>query len=361
MLKGAHIWLPGLLRRGCRRRGAAPRVMLFCFADHFEPAQREDDAATLQFDRVRSWIEAYEAACRDRRDGAGRPPRHSYFFPEEQYLAGTVELLAAHCGRGFGEVEVHIHHDNDTSEAFVRKIERFKRRLAGHGLLCRDGGGAIRYGFIHGNWALDNSRRDGRWCGLNDEITLLRDTGCYADFTMPSAPAECQTRTVNAVYFADDDPRRPKSHDRGREVVFGGRGTGDLLLVQGPLALNWRRRRGLFPRLENGDVNRNNPITRDRVSLWLDAGVSVRGREETVFVKIHTHGLKPRDFDAVSGGLAGGFRAIEEECGARDVELRYVTAREMANVVLAFNDGREEPVDELLDYALAPPPALDRS
>ena len=30
---------------------------------------------------------------------------------------------------------------------------------------------------------------DGRWCGLNNELILLRDLGCYADFTLPSAPS----------------------------------------------------------------------------------------------------------------------------------------------------------------------------
>ena len=40
---------------------------------------------------------------------------------------------------------------------------------------------AARFGFIHGNWCLDNSRADGRWCGLNNELILLRELGCYAD------------------------------------------------------------------------------------------------------------------------------------------------------------------------------------
>jgi hypothetical protein len=57
----------------------------------------------------------------------------------------------------------------------------------------------IAYGFVHGNWALCNSRPDGDWCGVNEELTVLAQTGCYADFTFPSAPSPTQPRMVNAV------------------------------------------------------------------------------------------------------------------------------------------------------------------
>src|SRR5258707_498316 len=75
------------------------------------------------------------------------------------------------------------------------------------------------YAFIHGNWALDNSRPDGRWCGINNELDVLRETGCFADFTLPSAPSPCQTSTINRIYYAVDDPKRPKSHDTGFPIA----------------------------------------------------------------------------------------------------------------------------------------------
>jgi hypothetical protein len=359
ILKDAHIWVPGYLARRRRALGR-PADILFAFVDHFEPEQTPGDPLDLQVSRVADWIARYEAAAGGRRDSRGRPPRHTYFFPEEQYRSEVLTPLAEHCARGFGEVEVHIHHDGDTEEAFRAKITRFTELLAGHRLLSRDrAGGGIRYGFIHGNWSLDNSRADGRWCGLNNEITLLRDTGCYADFTMPSVPAEggTQTRTVNSIYFADDDPLRPKSHDRGREVVFGGRGVGDLLLIQGPLALNWRSRtRVIFPKVESGDVSSTNPVTLERARLWIDQRISVAGKDDTVFVKVHAHGLKPRNFDfLLGGGLRSAFEILEgnfNDCLRH--RLHYVTAREMANVVYAYNDGVNRPVEELFDYRFTP-------
>ncbi len=78
--------------------------------------------------------------------------------------------------------------------------------------------GELAYGFVHGNWALDNSHPEGRACGVNDELTILRETGCFADFTMPSAPSPTQTRKINSIYYAVDDPGKPKSHDWGMDV-----------------------------------------------------------------------------------------------------------------------------------------------
>src|SRR5713101_1254028 len=123
-----------------------------------------------------------------------------------------------------------------------------------HGLLRKREGRTL-FGFIHGNWSLDNSRPDGRWCGVNNELQVLRETGCYADFTLPSAPSACQTRKINSIYYATDDPQRPKSHDTGTDVRVGGKPGGDLLIVQGPLALNWNSRKfSLLPRIENSEV-----------------------------------------------------------------------------------------------------------
>src|SRR5690606_37804916 len=125
--------------------------------------------------------------------------------------------------------------DNDTESNFRETISRFCRILhERHGALPIDpASGEVRFGFIHGNWCLDNSRPDGRWCGINNELTLLRELGCYADFTLPSAPSDTQTSTINSIYYATDDPLAPKSHDRGELVRTRGHASGDLMIVQG--------------------------------------------------------------------------------------------------------------------------------
>ena len=128
-----------------------------------------------------------------------------------------------------------------------------------HGLLARHKEtGELMYGFIHGNWALCNSRPDGRWCGVNGELDVLRATGCYADFTMPSAPTNTQTSTINSIYYAADVPGRCKSHDRGLRARVGAAPPAEhLSMIQGPLELDWSRRKfGILPRIENADLAR---------------------------------------------------------------------------------------------------------
>src|SRR5262249_2846115 len=160
----------------------------------------------------------------------------------------------------------------------------------------------VAFGFVHGNWALDNSRPDGRWCGVNNELDILREVGCYADFTFPSAPSPTQPRKVNSIYYATDDPERPRSHDQGIDVGTGPAPVRGLMLIQGPLVLDWRRPRwGLLPRLENDCIQGSQPPGIDRVDLWLKARIQVPRRPDWFFVKLHAHGAHESTHEALLG------------------------------------------------------------
>jgi hypothetical protein len=198
-----------------------------------------------------------------------------------------------------------------------------------HGLLRRHNG-KIVFGFIHGNWALDNSRPDGRWCGLNNEITLLRDLGCYADFTMPSSNSPTQARIVNTIYWATDDPVRPRSYDQGIPVRPGAFGSGDLLMIPGPLGLRFAER--LVPRMENGEIAHQDLPTVYRIRRWLALAPRI-GRN--IFIKLYTHGAQERNSKALllEGGLERLFALLPEECRRSGHELRYVTTWEMRQAV----------------------------
>ena len=244
------------------------------------------------------------------------------------------------------------------------RSKHFTSRLAAHSSLPRDPvTGELRFAFIHGNWSLDNSRPDGRWCGLNNELILLRELGCYADFTLPSAPSDTQTSTINSIYYATDDPARPKSHDTGVPVRVGGSASGDLMIVQGPLALNWRERRmGVMPRIENADVRKTQPPTPARVDDWVRTGIHVEGRPEWVFVKIHTHGTQEGDMDTLLGAPSEAMYAHLERAynDGRDYVLHYVTAREAYNIIKAAEAGKTGDPGQYRDFVLPPPPGAMR-
>jgi hypothetical protein len=266
--------------------------------------------------------------------------------------------VARVCHGGFGEVEVHLHHDNDTGESLRQTLASYKKVLSEeHGLLSISRfSQEIMYGFIHGNWALDNSRPDGRWCGVSDEISVLEETGCYADFTMPSAPSDTQTRTVNSIYYAIDDPEKPKSHDTGKPAVAGQAGRKGLLCIQGPLGLDFKSRKfGILPRIENGALSEDSSIGVDRIRRWIHQHVHVHGRPDVIFVKVYTHGTQEAVMESFfnQGKLDDLFSAMEEVCQADGrYLLYYVTPRQMYNVVKGMEAYPEAEVKDLLEYEL---------
>jgi hypothetical protein len=307
--------------------------------------------------RVEKWVLTYPESFGGFRDSDGRTPRHTFFYPIEEYEPELIEALAGLCRAGYGEVEIQLHHDNDTADNLRKRLlearDCFRSR---HGLLARDRTtGQPAFGFVHGNWSLDNSRPDGRWCGVNNELDVLREVGCYADFTFPSAPHPTQPRKVNSIYYAVDDPLRPRSHDRGIDVGTARAPAAGLMLIQGPLVLNWARRRwGLIPRTENECIQHNQPPSIDRLSFWLKARVQVPTRPDWFFVKLHTHGAEERLHEFLLGEPMVRFHQDLAARAARDPDFHYhyVTAREMYNLVKAAEAGWTGTVADALDYHL---------
>ena len=359
--KNLHTWVPGYVRWLASTARAqphdGPRHLLFAFCDHYEPLWGQANALVGDA-RVKAWEDDYPKLASRFHDADGRTPRHSFFFPGEQYAPSYLDRLATLTRGGFGEVELHLHHDGDTSEKLRADLLRFLGEYAAHGHLTRDPDGRLRYGFIHGNWCLANARNDRRWCGVDDEIPLLHETGCYADFTFPSAPDECQPNIVNQIYWPDGDLSRPRAYESGVRARVGDVRTDRILMVEGPLAFA-RRPGKLTWRIESAAVTAGDPATPARVRTWVEQGIHVAGRPEWVFVKVHTHGAP----EAQAASLLGdGGRALHEELArsyndGRRFILHYVTAREMYNIALAAMEGARGNPTDYRDHQLAPPPA----
>ncbi len=345
--RNLQIWLPAYVAGMFHREKAAPGSpvhILLCIADHFEPAWNGADYER-ETARVDTWHRQYPELAGRYRDADGVPLQYTFFYPEEQYRPEHLDKLAELNRMGLADVEIHLHHDNDTAGSLRRTLTRFKRLLHDrHGLLhVNEETGEVEYAFIHGNWTLDNCG-GGRWCGVNNELTVLEETGCYADLTLPAAPEPMQTRKINSIYYAQDDPERPKSHDTGIDARTGETGTGGLLLIQGPLALNWKHRKfGLLPRIECGELSGDNPPSPRRADLWVRQGIHVQGRPDWIFIKLYTHGASERNSDVLLGRPMQEtleYMAKTYNDGVR-YALHFVTAREMAALVHAAEAGRE--------------------
>ena len=366
--KNFHTWTPGYLRwlaqsavpraRAALDGHAGPRHLLFAFCDHYEPHWKNKDRCAAR-SACAPGCTAIRRMVGPFRDADGFAPRHSFFFPGEEYRPEYLDALATLARAGFGEVELHLHHDDDTADNLRRTIAEYLDTFAKHGHLARDRGGRLRYAFIHGNWCLANARSDGRWCGVDEELPLLFESGCYADFTFPAAPDDSQPPIVNQIYWPEGDLARRRAQDTGAPARVGEVRRDRHAHDRGPARRSRCARARLpKPRIENAAITADDPATPARVRSWVRAGIHVEGRPEWVFVKVHTHGAPEKQAASL---LGDGGRAMHAELTTRYNDgrrwrLHYVTAREMYNIAIAAMDGKSGDPGAYRDYELPPPP-----
>lgn len=341
-----------------------------CVVDHYEPQVGKPRRETAKR-RVEDWLERYPKIASKHRDCLGQPPKHSFFYPYDEYDEWEFSRIAELCRDGWGELEIHLHHWNDTSDGVREKLREAKRLWADKGMLAKWRDGSPAFGFIHGNWALDN----GRWrespnpCGVNDEISILLEEGCYADFTFPAWRSPAQPRMMNAIYYAKDDPEKPKSYDRGdaaransggeytefitteytenTEIMNKGGGDGipeharggRLLMVPGVLATYIERKGGKIRiAMDDSDLASYRRYHPARLDRWVRAGIHVQGAPNHIFIKIHCHGAADANREALLGeDLDALFTDAEARYNDGErYRLHYVTAREMANRIYSL-------------------------
>jgi hypothetical protein len=361
-------WLPGLVsQRAVRWRASGrPAHVVVAVADHYEPAYvprllRLPTSESEQEARVERWCRQFRETADEHRDVNGFPFVHTYFLPAEEWYPSVVERLVDFARSGYGEIEIQLHHGvwhPDTAERTRETLVQFRDVLVAHGCLSRwDGTGPARYGFVHGNWALANSNCD-RYCGVDNELEILADTGCYADFTLPSAPNPSQVSKTNSIYECTLPFDEPAPHRMGRDLTVGRPPQRYPIIVQGPLALyipRDSRHNRMYPRIENGEISQRYRPTPQRIEAWRRAAITVHGRPDWVFVKLHCHGLEEVNFESLIGPerreLLHNLVASAE---SRGDTLHYVSAREMVNIALAACDGREGSPSDYRDYRLQP-------
>lgn len=329
--------------------------ILFCMTDHYEPGSggvSEEEAKG----RVQRLLVDYPDLVRNHADGQGRKPVRSWFIPPHYHHHDYLNDVAKLCAEGYGEIELHLHHGKecpDTSENLKRTLELCIEEYSRYGIFGTLNGQKV-YGFIHGDWALDNSRNN-KFCGVNDEISILKETGCYADYTFP-APNEACPDQANSIFYAKDDPEKPKSHNTGIEVEVGKPASGDLMIVQGPKYPYFKSSKPWSLRISGDDIDGYPPVDGHRLDSCIRTGIRVKGKDNWIVVKMHTHGAT--DGDAVLGKeMDEVFHHLESKYNdGEKFNLHYVTARELYNVIKAAEAGEEsENPSKYYDYLVKPP------
>jgi len=349
-------------RDGFRPAASGPVHLILALADHFEPAFDPTSGykrapRTDQLRRLEFWTREYPRVAERPRDHDGRPFVHTYFYPAEQYDEEILEMLADHCHAGWGETEIHLHHgmfEPDTAENTRRVLTEFRDHLAfRHRCLSfADGSAEPRYAFVHGNFALANSA-GGRACGVDSEMKILAETGCYADLTLPTGfwhPA--QIAKINSVYECGLPLDQAVPHRKGRDLAVGRAPKTLPIMIQGPLIADLNGTlRSAKPAVENAAITGRGPMTLQRLALWKRARIRVAGRPDWLFIKLHTHSMDPTAQEAVIGDLFRKFlEALVTGADNRKETLHFVTAREMTNILLAACDGREGNPGNYRDY-----------
>jgi len=157
--RNVHLWFKDYVRGSGNRRKAVVQDrsvtdVLVCVADHYEP-RWETTNEELESQRVRRWSEKLPVTLANRFDSDGVAPQHTFFYPYEEYREPLLQELSALCADGYGEIEIHLHHGNDTEASLRGQLADFVQLLHWrHGALGthRDTG-APGYLFVHGNWA----------------------------------------------------------------------------------------------------------------------------------------------------------------------------------------------------------------
>ncbi len=347
-----------------------PIHILFLFVDHFEPKENCSDP-DVQMKRIERWFTAYPEMASKFRDADGYCPRHTWFYQVEDWEHSDLDFdylnkLSQLCFQGYGEVELHIHHNQpeqgyfpevNTGEKLEKLIEDMKAFFSQNGaLITAEEKPRRTYGFIHGMFALDNSH-EGIYCGVNDEFQILRKTGCYADFTMPAGVYVAQSKKINSIYYVIDDPKKPRSHDTGVDVEVGKKPVGDLMTIQGPLWVNVFDNLKIWDvTVENANVDHNMSPSKKRVDKWIKTNIHVKGNENWVFVKIHTHGSREDSFPIYFGKYSEEMYhyLIKKYNDGKNYVLHFVTAREAYNIIKAAEAGKKGNPNQYRNFMVKP-------
>ncbi len=358
--KKMYIWLPSYFKSELKNNKifhyeVLPKHIMFLFVDHFEPSVG-GVGPIKESERVDRWIPAYKQLVHGHFDSDGKHPQYCWFYPYDAINFRNLKCLSALSYEGYREIELHLHHGRDTRESLRKKLKDALNDYSKVGaLITAEAKPQKTYGFIHGMFGLDNSEGE-HHCGVNNELEVLKETACYADFTFPAVGTKAQPAKINSIYYAKGNDLKSKSYNKGENAEVGKEKRDGLLIVEGPLTINWKDwRHKFYPVIEDGGIACHHLPTQGRVDLWYSSNIHVMGRDDWVFIKVFTHGAEERNFlDILQKDIDDMFSYLEKKYKADKYKLHYVTTREAYNIIKAAEAGKIGNPNDYRDFIIKP-------
>lgn len=361
--KGVFIWLPVFVQSFFRKKekphSSSPVHIMFCFVDHYEPGNGKADNS-LAKERVSLWIKDYPILASKHKDADGIVPQHTWFYPPHNNQSDHLARIVSLCQDNFGEIEMQLCHNHffpstEKNGNLAQKIKSCVKSYAKLGI-WGEIDGKKSYGFIHGNGSFVPNTGEAI-CGVANELSILKSTGCYANFTFP-AHGRYQPRMVNSIYYAQGHSSGPKYYDKGIPVKCGGRENGDLMIIQGPKGIRWRGKPFLSQLcIENSEIDFTNVPTKKRIDYWIKNGICIAGQPNWIFIKVFCYGALEQSYKSILGKYADKMYSYLENKynDGKLYQLHYVTAREMYNIIKAAERGKVGNPNNYRDFAVSRP------
>jgi hypothetical protein len=363
--KNLHVWTAGYARwlarttparaRAAFTPGGGPRHLLFALCDHYEPHWKNTDVG-VGTERVRTWLHGYPALVGPYRDSDGLPPRHSFFFPGEEYQPAYLDALASLARRGLGEVELHLHHHDDTPDGLRAKIAAYLRLFDGHGHLTRTG-------------TASSATRSSTATGASP-TRAPTDAGA-------ASTESCRCCSTPAVTRISPSRRRPIRRSRHRQPDLLARRRSGAPRAQDAGVTRARRRRPArshpddrgaarlraaagplaVPRIENAALTADDPADAGAVRSWVARASTSRGARVGVRQGAH-HGAPEKQAAALLGGAGDAARRADHPFQRRQAVAAALRDRARDVQHRHRGDGRKKRrPGAFRDHVLPPPPA----
>jgi hypothetical protein len=340
--KNVLSWLPNYInfeiKKNFEKETNATKHIMLLLADHHEITKTNDELL---------FLEKLKKLSNKHLDGDGKKLQYTFFYPYDHFFrpdfdTHVLSTIVKYCSQGYGDIELHWHLKNETSASYRDKLRDAIKRFNKYGALITVDN-KVAYGFIHGNWALDNSiisEKGENYSGVNNELDILRESNCFADFTFPAFGTTAQPSLVNNIYYALDDPLKPKSYDTGILVEARKKKPNDkYFMIFSGLIIIRPFVNGKILYIDRSNIQDSELPSPKRAENWIKNGISIKGQPSWIFIKLHMHGgLHP---DAILGkDMDRTLNFIENKYNdGKEYKLHYVTAREAYNIVKAAESG----------------------